>query len=122
MPLAGGARRNTVPGLVLLGDAAAALDPVTGGGMAQALISAEMLAAALVRRDGGFDPSDDVVEEFDRRRKVLYREAALLSALVLSLVQRPRIARGAFWLLGRTPALYGHLLGAAAGTRSLCPI
>lgn len=130
IPLASGARRGTLPGLVLLGDAASALDPVTGGGMAQALISAEMLASALVRaRPAGghhppvaFDPSDDVVEEFDRRRKALYREAAALSALVLALVRHPRIARGAFGLLRRSPGLYTHLLGAAAGTRSLSPI
>jgi hypothetical protein len=100
--------------------------------MAQALISAEMLARALVRpraaaahHDAGgalFDPSDDVIDDFDRRRKVLYREAAALSALVLSLVRHPRVARGAFGLLGQWPALYTHLLGAAAGTRSISPI
>jgi flavin-dependent dehydrogenase len=126
-PLAGGARRGWLPGLVLLGDAAATLDPITGGGMAQALITAELLAAALVRRSrpGGpveFDPSHDVLEAFDRRRAAIYREAAALAALVLTLVRHPRLARGAFALLERWPALYQHLVGVAAGSRALVPL
>jgi flavin-dependent dehydrogenase len=120
-PLAGRARRGVVPGLVLLGDAAAALDPVTGAGMAQALVSAELLARALVRRGGSFDPSDDVLLEFDRRRQALYREAAVLAAMVLSLVRRQTLARGAFGLLQRWPALFTHLVGVAGGTRPLLP-
>ena len=123
-PLAGRARRGWVPGLVLLGDAAAALDPVTGAGMAQALISAERLASTLVRwrpelGRAELDPSDDVLAEFDRQRRGLYREAAVLSSLVLSLVRSPALAQGAFRVLGRWPALFTHLVGVAAGTRQL---
>jgi flavin-dependent dehydrogenase len=133
-PLAGRARRGVVPGLVLLGDAAAALDPVTGAGMAQALVSAELLARALVRRDpagaatgaaagaaAAFDASDDVLLEFDRRRQALYREAAVLASMVLSLVRSPPLARGAFHLLHHWPALFTHLVGVAGGTRPLLP-
>jgi flavin-dependent dehydrogenase len=125
-PLAGRARKGVVPGLVLLGDAAAALDPVTGAGMAQALVSAELLAQALVRGDparagGRFDPSDDVLLEFDRRRQALYREAAVLAEMVLSLVKSPPLARGAFRLLHHWPALFSHLVGVAGGTRPLLP-
>jgi 2-polyprenyl-6-methoxyphenol hydroxylase-like FAD-dependent oxidoreductase len=108
-----------VPGLLLLGDAAAALDPVTGAGMAQALVSAELLAERLAVQ---FDPSDDVLVEFDRRRQVLYREAAVLSRLVLSLVRSPRLTQGAIRVLDRCPSVFSHLVGVAAGTRSLLPI
>jgi 2-polyprenyl-6-methoxyphenol hydroxylase-like FAD-dependent oxidoreductase len=118
-PLAGRARRGWVPGLLLLGDAAAALDPVTGAGMAQALVSAELLAARLAVQ---FDPSDDMLAEFDRRRQVLYREAAVLSRLVLSLVRSPRLTQGAIRVLDRCPSVFSHLVGVAAGTRSLLPI
>jgi hypothetical protein len=95
--------------------------------MAQALLSAEQLAAALVRpavaRAGvSFDPSDDVLVEFDRRRRALYREAAALSHLVLSLVRRPPLARGALGLMHHFPALFTHLVGVAGGTRRLLPV
>jgi 2-polyprenyl-6-methoxyphenol hydroxylase-like FAD-dependent oxidoreductase len=119
-PLAGRAKRGWVPGLLLLGDAAAALDPVTGAGMAQALVSAEMLATRLGGPD--FHASDDVLAEFDRQRQALYREAALLSRLVLSLVRSPRLTQGAFRVLDRWPSMFSHLVGVAAGTRSLLPI
>jgi menaquinone-9 beta-reductase len=123
LPLATRARRSLLPGLVLLGDAALALDPITGAGMAQALMSAELLASFLGRRapDGSlrFDPSDDVLAEFDRRRRAIYREAALFTRLLLLLVRRPRLARGALALLDRSPALFSHLCGVAAGTRHL---
>ena len=125
-PLGGRARRTVLPGLVLIGDAAAALDPVTGAGMAQALQSAELLAEALVRPTlagvGRFDPSDDVLVAFDHRRRALYRDAAALTRLVLTLVRHPPLARGAFHVLPRWPALFSHLVGVAAGTRPFVPI
>ncbi|HEY0712863.1 MAG TPA: hypothetical protein VGF45_09335, partial [Polyangia bacterium] len=117
--------RGMVPGFVLLGDAAAALDPITGGGMAQALLSAERLAARLTARPAGaasFDPSDDVLMAFDRERAGIYREAAALSAIVLTLTGRPRIASLALRVLRHTPALHGHLIGAAAGAHALADL
>jgi len=42
-PLAAQARSGVAPGFVLLGDAAGFLDPITGGGMTQALMTAELL-------------------------------------------------------------------------------
>jgi flavin-dependent dehydrogenase len=40
-PLASRARTGVAPGVILLGDAAGFVDPITGGGMTQALMSAE---------------------------------------------------------------------------------
>ncbi|HEY0707746.1 MAG TPA: hypothetical protein VGG33_13165, partial [Polyangia bacterium] len=126
VPLAGGARRGVLPGFVLLGDAAATLDPITGGGMAQALLSAELLAARLTERPAGearaFNPSDDVVAAFDRDRAIVYREASALSALVLALTGKPRVAQLALGLMKRVPALHAHLIGAAAGAHGLAEI
>ena len=94
---------------MLLGDAALALDPITGAGMAQALLSAELLARCLARRhlfDGptSFDASDDVLAEFDRRRRVIYRDATWLTRMLLLLVRQPRLARGALAVLRPQPA------------------
>jgi 2-polyprenyl-6-methoxyphenol hydroxylase-like FAD-dependent oxidoreductase len=119
------ARHTVLPGLLLLGDAALALDPITGAGMAQALQSAELLARSLVRLVGGrreFNPSDDVLTEFDRRRRALYREPAVFTGLLLQLVRRPRLARATMALLDRSPPLFTHLCGMAAGTRPLLPL
>lgn len=126
-PLAMRARRGWVPGLVLLGDAAVAIDPVTGAGMSHALLSAELLAAAIARPPAPHKPADlragdDVIEEFDRRRGASYREAVLFSNLVLQLVRRPRVARGSFRLMRAVPSLFSHLIGVAGGVRPLLPL
>ena len=42
-PVSGRARRRFLPGFILLGDAAGFTDPITGGGMTQALLAAELL-------------------------------------------------------------------------------
>ena len=42
-PVSGRARQRFLPGFILLGDAAGFTDPITGGGMTQALLAAELL-------------------------------------------------------------------------------
>jgi flavin-dependent dehydrogenase len=126
VPLSLRARRGMAPGLVLLGDAAGTVDPVTGQGIAQALLSAELLAGCLVRRTAPdappvFDPSDDVLAEFDRRRRALTRDGALLTRFALTLMNRPALAAGTMRLFERRPAVLGHLVGVAAGLRPLLP-
>src|SRR5439155_24610418 len=54
-PLASSATAGVMPGAVLLGDAAGFLDPITGGGMAQALLTAGLVATYLVERRGDDD-------------------------------------------------------------------
>jgi flavin-dependent dehydrogenase len=49
-PISGNARLGATPGAALLGDAAGYADPVTGTGMTQALITAELLTKHLVRK------------------------------------------------------------------------
>ena len=92
--------------------------------MAQALLSAELrlLAGAwLGRSTGSFQPSEDVLSEFDRKRRAIYREAAIFARLLLTLVRRPRLSRAALALLDRSPSLFTHLVGVAGGTRPLVP-
>jgi flavin-dependent dehydrogenase len=120
MPLESRARRGVRPGMALLGDAAGFIDPVTGSGMAQALISAELLATTIAR-EGRLDAAWDTLQDFDRRRRVLLRDTSLLTRFVLGMARRPFWAQQTLRLMNASPDLYGHLVGVAGGTRSLLP-
>jgi flavin-dependent dehydrogenase len=110
-------RAGVAPGLVLLGDAAGFIDPITGGGMAQALLSARLLAThipiALAGPDGG------ALIGFDRARNRLLRDYRLLTRLVLQLADHPPLARAAVRLLASQPALFSHLLGVSSGGKPI---
>lgn len=122
LPLESRARRGLHPGLVLLGDAAGFVDPVTGGGMAQALQSAELLANVLAPHGRAtFDPSYDRLLSYDNVRRRLLRDSTLLARMVLALARRPWLARQTLRLMAAAPSLYRHLVGVAGGTRRLLP-
>lgn len=111
-PLGRRARAGVAPGAVLLGDAARFLDPITGGGMAQALLTAELLAHYITERRG---PGDTWLRAYDRARQALLRDEQLLTRIVLGLAAHPRLARQALRLLRAAPALFSHLIGVAGG-------
>ena len=115
-PLASSASAGVMPGAVLLGDAAGFLDPITGGGMAQALLTAELLATYLVERRGGYDAW---LWAYERERQALLRDYRLLTRLVLGLAAHPWLAHQTLRLLQAIPALFSHLVGVATGARSL---
>jgi len=115
-PLVARARRGWAPGLVLLGDAAGSIDPITGGGMTHALESAELLAAHVPR---ALDEGDRVLAAFDRRRHALHADCAMLTGGLLWLSRHPGWIGPALAGLSAWPALLSHLVGVAAGTRSL---
>jgi flavin-dependent dehydrogenase len=112
-PLEGGARRGVAPGLVLLGDAAGFSDPVTGGGMTQALLAAELLARYVAER--GVEST--WLDAFDRERRRMLRDYRTLTRLVLWLNERPRLCGPLFAALGRRPRLFSYLVAVAGGTR-----
>ena len=120
MPLGARARRGVVPGLVLLGDAAGFVDAVTGSGMAQALLSAELLAGWLVG-PAGLEAGDDRLEAFERERRARLADWERLTRFVLMLSRSPRLSRGALVAFGRTPGLFRHLVGVAGGSHPLLP-
>jgi flavin-dependent dehydrogenase len=120
MPLESRARAGVRPGLALVGDAAGFIDPVTGSGMAQALMSAELLARQLAPA-ATLDASWERLEEFDRRRRLLLRDGALLTRMVLGLARRPFLARQTLRLMSARPPLYRHLVGVAGGVHPLLP-
>jgi flavin-dependent dehydrogenase len=116
-PLAGRARIGVAAGVVLLGDAAGFIDPLTGGGMTQALLTAELLAERVALRRG----DDSWLWEFERARRRMLGDYRKLTRAVLWLSTRPRLAERVIGVLGGTPALFSHLVGVSAGTRRLVP-
>jgi 2-polyprenyl-6-methoxyphenol hydroxylase-like FAD-dependent oxidoreductase len=112
-PLTVRALRGLVPGAVLLGDAAGSTDPVTGGGMAQALLAAELLADHVPFY---LAHGDAALARFDRRRRRLLRPQRLLTRAALALVAHPRLAHAALGAIEGSPALLSRLAGVAAGT------
>jgi flavin-dependent dehydrogenase len=114
-PLEARARAGVAPGVVLLGDASGFLDPITGGGIAQALVTAELLAHLAPERldDDGW------LREFDRARRRLLRDHRMLTGAMVWLTGHPRLARATLDALSRAPALFSHLVGVSAGVRRL---
>jgi len=117
-PLGARARAGIAPGVVLLGDAAGFLDPITGGGISQALLTAELLAERFVHRLGS---DESWLRQFDRDRRRLLRDYRLVTQAVLWLSQHPVLAQRALGLLAHTPSLLSHFVSVSAGTRSLLP-
>ncbi|HZI79111.1 MAG TPA: FAD-dependent monooxygenase [Vicinamibacterales bacterium] len=116
-PLAAAARHGFAPGVVLLGDAAGFIDPITGGGIAQALVTSERLAHFIAAH--GVEHADRWLPAFERERRSLLRDYRLLTRGVLGLARRPALARAALAGLSWTPPLFSHLVGVSAGTRRL---
>ncbi len=115
-PLSGRARTRYVPGLILLGDAAGYSDPLTGGGMTQALLAAELLAQYAGE---GLETADEWIAEYDRICRKMLRDYILLTEAMLWLADHPRLIRGIMEVLHRCSGLFSHLLGVAGGTRRL---
>ena len=117
-PLAARARAGVAPGIALLGDAAGFLDPITGGGMTQALVSAELLAQYAVR---GVEQFPAWMWSFERDRQAFLRDYRWLTRMVLWLADHPRLAERALSLLRSSPLLFSHLVGVSGGVRRLLP-
>jgi flavin-dependent dehydrogenase len=115
-PLAAHALRGVAPGFVLLGDAAGFLDPITGGGMTQALITAELLARYIPDRRS---PDDSWLWKFERERRALLLDYRLLTRMILWLADHPRLAEPLLLTLNAMPAFFSHVIGVSGGVRRL---
>jgi 2-polyprenyl-6-methoxyphenol hydroxylase-like FAD-dependent oxidoreductase len=111
------ARAGYAPGAVLLGDAARASDPLTAGGIAHALATAERLAAAVPRylADG-----DAALYRFDRERHRLLRAHDWLTRGLVQIVRRPLLGRVTLHLMRAAPPVMRRLV-AVAGSAGLRP-
>jgi menaquinone-9 beta-reductase len=114
--LARHATAGVAPGVVLLGDAVGLIDPITGGGMTQALLTSELLAAYIRQ---GLEKSDDWIWRFESERRALLRDFRRLTRIVLWLGDHPRLAVQILLLVRSSPFLFSHLVGVAGGTRKL---
>jgi flavin-dependent dehydrogenase len=104
--------RRFAPGCVLLGDAAGSCDPITGGGISQALLSSELLARHLARR---FPADLQTLAEFDRARERMLAKYRWLASGVLALIARPHLIRPSLAVLDQWPSLFTRLLAMAGG-------
>jgi menaquinone-9 beta-reductase len=89
-PISGNTRYGATPGAVLLGDAAGYADPVTGTGMTQALITAELLTKHLARRQTG-DPT--CLWSFEQQRRAILAKYRGMARIVLWLSKKNNLAR-----------------------------
>jgi flavin-dependent dehydrogenase len=115
-PLAGRARKGFVPGLALLGDAAGFVDPITGGGMTQALMSAELLASYIAANASN---SEEWLPKFDRARQALLRDYRRLTQIVLWVSEHPGLGKQLLAGMSRSPGIFSHLIGVSGGVRKL---
>lgn len=104
-PLTVRANQRHSPGCALLGDAAGNCDPITGGGITQALLSAELLVEHI-----------NDLAAFDRAREAMLANYRRLTAGVQTLASHPALLRPALTVLSHTPGLFSRLLGVAGGT------
>jgi 2-polyprenyl-6-methoxyphenol hydroxylase-like FAD-dependent oxidoreductase len=111
------ARAGYAPGAVLLGDAARASDPLTAGGIAHALCTAERLAAAVPRY---LTEGDAALARFDRERHRLLRAHDWLTRALVQIVRRPTLARVTLHLMRAAPPLMRRLV-AVAGSAGIQP-
>ena len=115
-PVSGRARQRFLPGFVLLGDAAGFSDPITGGGMTQALLSAELLSHYVARHARA---AEHWLAEFDREREALLRDYRRLTALLLWLSEHQASLGMALEAMRWLPRLFSHLLGVVGCTRQV---
>ena len=115
-PLGAQACSGVAPGFVLLGDAAGFLDPITGGGMTQALMTAELLDRHIPDR---LSEDDSWLWKFEQARRALLFDYRILTRMVLWLADHPRLGQGLFWIMNALPALFSHLIGVSGGVRRL---
>jgi flavin-dependent dehydrogenase len=111
-PLVVRASQRVASGCVLLGDAAGNSDPITGGGMAQALLSSELLASFL---KDSFPPALETLEAFDRAREAMLVKYRMLTAGVLALSRWPVLTGPTLTVLQNSPRLFSTLCGIAGG-------
>ena len=111
-PVTRRARAGFAPGAVLLGDAAAASDPLTAGGIAHALVTAERLAAFVPR---ALAEGDLWLARFDRARRRLLRPHGWLTAVLVFAARRPLVARATLAGMRAAPPVMRALLGVGGG-------
>jgi flavin-dependent dehydrogenase len=115
-PLGARAKSGVAAGVILLGDAAGCLDPITGSGMAQAIASAELLSAYIAQNEF---PQESWIWKFERERRAMLRGREIVTASILWLAGHPRLGAGAFQAMRATPSIFSHIVSVCGGAREL---
>jgi 2-polyprenyl-6-methoxyphenol hydroxylase-like FAD-dependent oxidoreductase len=110
------------PGLLLLGDSAGFLDPLTGVGMTQALLSVRaarpVVGEAFARGDFG----EEALAPYARARGRAIEDVQRLTKLLLEVSRFSALSNRAIRRLSRDGALFQKLLGIVAGTQRYADI
>lgn len=109
-PLARSARRATVAGVVLIGDAAGFLDPFTGEGLYRAVRGAELAGCLAARYAARSDAAMLVPRLYEGARHVAFQHQRLVAALIQVVIQRPWLIDRVAYQLSRKPML-ARMLG-----------
>lgn len=122
-PMAVETRAAGEPGLLLAGDAAGFIDPMTGDGLHFALRGAELAAAVTLDVLQGRTPVDRAHEELARRRAAAFQGKWRFNRALRALVASPRGVSGAALAAAVAPAIFEGLIRFAgdcrvAGTRA----
>src|SRR3990172_3810989 len=111
-PFARGARTRVLDRLVLLGDAAGCVDPITGEGVSLALQSA--LALGPVLPDAlAHGAAREAFATWERGEARRFSRHAATVRILLGFARRPVARREALALLGQHPRLFSWLVAAA---------
>lgn len=96
--------------LLLVGDAAGAVDPVTGQGMTVALKDARLACQVLSERLAEDTLSEPDLCEYTRARKSYFRPSFQLAQMLLCAVRYPFLGRQTVRVLSRSPILRQKIL------------
>ena len=114
-PLAHQALRAHAEGVILVGDAAGALDPITGEGLSIGLATSAVAAEVLGEAFANNDFSARRLARWTRRRRQAIRGLEAFTRALLFLSERPELAGRAIRNLAEAPETFSRLLGVAAG-------
>ncbi|HYM70865.1 MAG TPA: FAD-dependent monooxygenase, partial [bacterium] len=111
-PLAYWRRRCVADGIMLVGDAAAYIDPLTGQGVYLALRGAEMAAAAALRALDRTGPRREILGAYERERRRELWGVFVISRILQALAFRPGVAARTVRRLAARPELGAALIAA----------
>lgn len=109
-PMAVDAHAAGEPGLLLAGDAAGFIDPMTGDGMRFALLGAELAAAIVQETLSGTLSIDRAHVELAARRKAAFQMKWRFNRVLRSLVSSPASVKAAALTATLLPAMFAEMI------------
>ena len=116
-PMAVDARASGEPGLLLAGDAAGFIDPMTGDGLRFALMGAEIAAGVVKDVFSGKLPIDRAHLELAHRRRLAFQSKWRFNRVLRSLVSSPASVSVAAATARVLPSLFGRMIRFAGDCR-----